>query len=413
MSHQEIDRVGIVELVESKKLSQVEGSRRLNISSRQMRRLQKRYGKEGVEGLISKHRGKQSNNQISEVIKSEVCKLIREKYSDFGPTLAHEKLVEQHNKKLSVESLRQMMIADELWAPKQRKTKRVFQLRPRRERFGELIQIDGSPHDWFEGRSDSCTLIVFIDDATSRLTSLQFFPTETTKAYMDVLKNHMAHYGRPVSLYSDRHGIFRVNQKEAKTGDGHTQFSRALDTLNIESIQAQTPQAKGRVERANKTLQDRLVKEMRLKGINNLDKANTFLPEFISDFNQRFEKPAKNKEDAHRKVLHTPREIDLILSRHSKRKVSNQLEISYEKTIYQIQGKRHRLKQQQITVCDLFGKEVVLLYEGEEVTYKCFDKRRLCPNPEDEKTLNKRVDLAIERQSKAAHKPAVDHPWRI
>ena len=230
---------------------------------------------------------------------------------------------------------------------------------------------------------------------------------------MDVLKNHMAHYSRPVSLYSDRHGIFRVNQKEAKTGDGHTQFSRALDTLNIESIQAQTPQAKGRVERANKTLQDRLVKEMRLKGINNLDKANTFLPEFISDFNQRFEKPAKNKEDAHRKVLHTPREIDLILSRHSKRKVSNQLEISYEKTIYQIQGKRHRLKQQQITVCDLFGKEVVLLYEGEDVTYKCFDKRRLCPNPEDEKTLNKRVDLAIERQSKAAHKPAADHPWRI
>ena len=188
MSHQEIDRVGIVELVESKRLSQIAGSRQLNISSRQMRRLQKRYRQEGVEGLISKHRGKPSNNQLSEAIKSEVCKLIREKYSDFGPTLAHEKLVEQHHKRLSIESLRQIMIADELWVPKQRKSKRVFQLRPRRERFGELIQIDGSPHDWFEGRSDSYTLIVFIDDATSRLTSLQFFPTETTKAYMEVLK---------------------------------------------------------------------------------------------------------------------------------------------------------------------------------------------------------------------------------
>ena len=347
------------------------------------------------------------------MIKSEVCKLIREKYSDFGPTLAHEKLVERHNKKLSVESLRQMMIADELWVPKQRKTQRVFQLRPRRERFGELIQIDGSPHDWFEGRSDSCTLIVFIDDASSRLTSLQFFPTETTKAYMDVLKSHMAHYGRPVSLYSDRHGIFRVNQKEAKSGDGHTQFSRALDTLDIESIQAQTPQAKGRVERANKTLQDRLVKEMRLKGINHMDEANTFLPEFISDFNQRFEKPAKNKEDAHRKVLHTSREIDLILSRHSKRKASNELEISYEKTIYQIQGNRHRLKQKQITVCDLFGKEVVLLYEGEEVAYKCFNENRPSQNPEDEKTLNKRVDQAMGRQNRTSHKPAADNPWRI
>ena len=412
MSHQEIDRVGIVELVESKKLSQVEGSRQLNISSRQMRRLQKRYRQEGVEDLISKHRGKPSNNQLNEAIKSEVCKLIREKYSDFGPTLAHEKVVEWHNKKLSVESLRQLMIADDLWMPKQRKTKRVFQLRPRRERFGELIQIDGSPHDWFEGRSDSCTLIVFIDDATSRLTSLQFFPTETTKAYMEVLKNHMSQYGRPVSLYSDRHGIFRVNQKEAKSGDGQTQFSRALDTLAIESIQAQTPQAKGRVERANKTLQDRLVKEMRLKGINNLDEANAFLPEFISDFNQRFGKPAKNKEDAHRKVLHTPRDVELILSRHSKRKASNALEISYEKTIYQIQGTRHRLKQQQITVCDLFGKEVVLLYEGEEVAYKRFNESRPRQKPEDEKTLNKRVDQAMERQSRATHKPAADHPWR-
>jgi transposase len=412
MSYQEIDRVGVVELVESKRLSQLEGSKQLNISSRQMRRLQQRYRKEGVTGLISKRRGQPSNNQLSEAIKSEISSLVREKYSDFGPTLAHEKLVEQHNLKLSIESLRQLMIADDLWVPKQRKTKRVFQLRPRRERFGELIQIDGSPHDWFEGRSESCTLIVFIDDATSKLTGLQFFPTETTQAYMHVLKSHMASYGRPVSFYSDRHGIFRVNQKETKSGDGHTQFSRALETLDIESIQAQTPQAKGRVERVNKTLQDRLVKEMRLKGINNRDEANAFLPEFIVAFNQRFEKQEKNKEDAHRKVLHTPREIDLILSRHSKRKVSNELEISYEKTIYQIQGNRHRLKQKEVTVCDLFGQEVVLLYEGKEIAYKLFNESGPSPKLEDEKTLNKRVDQAIERQSKTAYKPAADHPWR-
>ena len=412
MSYQEIDRVGVVELVESKKLSQIEGSKQLNISSRQMRRLQQRYRKEGVSGLLSKRRGKPSNNQLTEAINSEIISLVREKYSDFGPTLAHEKLVELHNIKLSIESLRQIMIADELWIPKQRKTKRVFQLRPRRERFGELIQIDGSPHDWFEGRSESCTLIVFIDDATSKLTGLQFFPTETTKAYMQVLKSHMTSYGRPVSFYSDRHGIFRVNHKEAKSGDGHTQFSRALETLDIESIQAQTPQAKGRVERVNKTLQDRLVKEMRLKGINNLNDANAFLPEFIAHFNQRFEKPAKNKEDAHRKVLHTPREIDLILSRHSKRKVSNELEVSYEKTIYQIQGKRHRLKQKEITVCDLFGQEIVLLYEGKEIAYKLFNESDPSPRLEDEKTLNKRVDQAIKRQGKTTCKPAADHPWR-
>ena len=206
---------------------------------------------------------------------------------------------------------------------------------------------------------------------------------------------------------------FESIRKKQKSGDGHTQFSRALDTLDIESIQARTPQAKGRVERVNKTLQDRLVKEMRLKGINNLDEANAFLPGFISDFNQRLKKPAKNKEDAHRKVLHSPREIALILSRHSKRKVSNQLEISYEKTIYQIQGKRHRLKQKQITVCDLFSKEIVLLYEGKEIAYKPYSESKPCPNTEDEKTLNKRVDQAVERQRRTAHKPAADHPWRI
>lgn len=412
MSYQEIDRVGVVELVESKKLSQIEGSKQLGISPRQMRRLQQRYRKEGVSGLISKRRGKPSNNHLPEATKSEISSLVREKYSDFGPTLAHEKLVEQHNKKLSIESLRQIMIADELWIPKQRKTKRVFQLRPRRERFGELIQIDGSPHDWFEGRSESCTLIVFIDDATSKLTGLQFFPTETTKAYLQVLKSHLARYGRPVSFYSDRHGIFRVNHKETKRGDGHTQFSRALETLDIESIQAQTPQAKGRVERVNKTLQDRLVKEMRLKGINHLDEANAFLADFIVSFNHRFEKPAKNKEDAHREILHSPREIDLILSKHSKRKVSNALEMSYEKTIYQIQGKRHRLKQKEITVCDLFDQEIVLLYEGKEIAYKRFNENDPLPKLEDEKTLNKRVDQAIFRQSKTAYKPAADHPWR-
>jgi hypothetical protein len=253
---------------------------------------------------------------------------------------------------------------------------------------------------------------VFIDDATSKLTGLQFFPTETTQGYMQVLKSHLARYGRPVSLYSDRHSIFRVNHPEAKGGDGHTQFSRALNTLDIESIQAQTPQAKGRVERVNKTLQDRLVKDMRLNGINTLDEANGYLPEFITDFNQRFEKKAKNKEDAHRQVMHTAREIELILSKHSKRKVSNHLEISYEKTIHQIQGKRHRLKQKEITVCDLFGQEIVLLYEGKEISYQVFKGTEPSSKLEDEKTLNKRVDRAIERQSKAKYKPAADHPWR-
>src|ERR1019366_1943890 len=188
-----------------------------------------------------------------------------EQYHDFGPTLAGEKLLDLDGIKVSRETIRQLQISSGLWKPKSRRVRRVFRLRERRPRFGELIQIDGSPHDWFEGRGPRCTLIVFIDEATSRLMSLQFSPTETTNSYLEALRAHVLSHGRPLALYSDRHGIFRVNAKEAVSGDGLTEFGRVVERLGIASIQASTPQAKGRVERSNQTLQDRLVKEMRLQ----------------------------------------------------------------------------------------------------------------------------------------------------
>jgi len=413
MSHQEVDRLDVIKSLELKNISQQTAAKELGLTTRQVRRLQKQLREDGAAGLISKHRGKKSNNQLNEKLRAEVADLVGEKYSDFGPTLAHEKLVEQHGKKLSVESLRQIMISKGLWEAKQkRKEKRVFQLRARREQFGELVQVDGSPHDWFEGRGASCTLIVFIDDATSKLTALHFSPTETTQAYMDATKSYLQRYGRPAAMYSDRHAIFRVNQEEAKKGNGLTQLGRALDTLDIEAIHAKTPQAKGRVERANKTLQDRLVKEMRLRGINNIEEANRFLPEFIEDYNRRFEKTAKNGQDAHREVLHNNREISLILSLHSKRKFSNNLELSYQKSIYQVQGKKHQLKQKQVTLCDLFSKEIVILHEGKEIAYTIFDKGSAIPELADEKTLNSRIDNAIAQQKTSTYKPAADHPWR-
>lgn len=399
MSYQEIDRLDIIKLLEAKHITQQSAAKKLGLSTRQVRRLQKSFQKDGVTGLISKHRGKKSNHQLRVEFRAEIAQLIREKYIDFGPTLAHEKLTEIHAKKLSVESVRHLMISEGLWQAKQkRKEKPVFQLRQRRERFGELIQIDGSPHDWFEGRGPYCTLIVFIDDATSQLTALRFSPTETTQAYMEVTKDHLQRYGRPVATYSDRHSIFRVNHSEAKTGNGLTQFGRALNTLDIEAIHARTPQAKGRVERANRTLQDRLIKEMRLRGISTIEVANLFLLEFIEDYNRRFEKPAKNEQDAHRKVLHNHREIDLILSLHSQRKLSNNLELSYQRSIYQIQGKNHRLKQKQVTLCNLFSNEVVILHEGKEIAYRVFDKGSTIPELADEKTVNSRVDNAIIQQ---------------
>ena len=224
--------------------------------------------------------------KVSGLSRAQVARLIRTQYGDFGPTLAAEKLHERHEHRLSAETLRQWMIADGLWQPKSRKRARIHPRRPRRPCRGELVQIDGSPHDWFEGRGPRCTLIVFIDDAAGELMALRFAPAETTWAYMQTLQAYLNQHGRPVALYSDKHSIFRINHPEH---EGElTQFSRALKTLDIAPIHANTPQAKGRVERANQTLQDRLVKEMRLRAISDIDTANTFLRAFIEHYNQRF-----------------------------------------------------------------------------------------------------------------------------
>jgi transposase len=415
LSHKEIDRLSVIQRLEEDRISQQEAAQQLKISVRQVRRVLKRYRQEGAAGLTSRRRGKVSNNRLSDALRVEIQQHVAERYADFNPTLAHEKLTECHGYRVSVETVRQLMMEATLWKPKSRRIERVFQLRERRARFGELIQIDGSPHDWFEGRAASCTLIVFIDDATSRLTSLWFSPTETTEAYMMAMGHHLERHGRPASFYSDCHSIFRINQEDTANGNTLTQFGRALKTLDVEAIHARTPQAKGRVERANQTLQDRLVKEMRLQGINSIEQANAWLPTFMEDYNQRFGRQAKDTENAHREVLHTARELSLIQSHHETRTVSKSLEIQYQNVVYQIQeqGKGYRLQGQTVTVCTLIGGDVVLLKNGKELRYKTYQKSERPSSVEDEKTLNARVDAALERQrQRSGHKPAPDHPWR-
>jgi hypothetical protein len=403
MSQKEVDRLDIVQKVEGKLLSQRKGAKQLSLTTRQFRRIQCRYRLEGAEGIVSKHRGRKSNNKLSDEFKLKIITLVKTYYSDFGPKFAHEKLTEIHDEKLSVESLRQIMIQYKLWQPKTTKTKKVFQRRTPRSRFGELIQIDGSVHDWFEGRADKCTLIVFIDDATSKITFMQFFPTENTQGYMTVAKQHLLKYGRPVSLYSDKHSVFNANGKYSQDTNAQTQFHRALKTLDIELILAKTPQAKGRVERANRTLQDRLIKEMRLVGINTIEQANVFLGQYIEKHNKQFARQALNDNDAHREVLQTPREIDLIFSLHHTRKVSKSLEFTYKNHIHQLDKNAHHLKQKYIMLCDLFKQELVVVYDGKEIDYKVFNK--LIPQilSADEKTINQKVDAVIQAQRELNH----------
>ena len=276
VSDKELTRLDTIRKRVEKRLTRAQASELLGLSIRQVQRLKTAYQAHGISGLTSKKRGKPSNRRYPDSFKDYVIHLVRENYSDFGPQLANEKLRERHELHVGVSTLRSWMIESSIWETRKEASKRVYQPRNRRDCFGELIQIDGSDHYWFEDRGDRCTLIVFIDDATGQLMELQFVPSESTFAYFDCTKRYLERYGKPVAFYSDKHSVFRVNKAGATTGNGMTQFGRALHELNIDIICANTSQAKGRVERANRTLQDRLVKELRLQGINSIEDGTRF-----------------------------------------------------------------------------------------------------------------------------------------
>ena len=413
MSQKAVDRLAVIQQVAERRLRQSEAAAQLGLSVRQIRRLLSRFRKEGPEGLISRRIGLRPGNALSEELRVEVLELIRTRYADFGPTLACEKLAKLHKHTLSRETLRQWMIAEGLWQPRARKAARIHQRRPRRPCRGELIQVDGSPHDWFEDRGPRCTLIVFVDDATSALTALRFVPAETTQAYMETLQDHLERHGRPVAIYSDRHSVFRINHRDHEGAP--TQFTRALRTLDIAPIHANTPQAKGRVERANQTLQDRLVKELRLAGISDIEAANAFLPGFVQAYNERFAVSPQNPIDAHRPVLHAAEELGLIFSLHAERKLSRNLTFQYRNREYQLtgQGKGYRLRGARITVCEGFDGTVTLLHKGQTLAYRVLNEGDPPVPLEDEKSIHATIEQArAAQQKRPAHKPAPDHPWR-
>jgi transposase len=412
MSQKEATRAQILGLVDELKISQKEAAERLNVTSRQVRRLIKRYHAEGLSGLISKKRGQVSNRRLDEATKATAIELIGTHYRDFGPTLVVEKLTERHKLTLSVETVRQLMIAADYWHPKKGNKICTHPMRERRGQWGELIQIDGSPHDWFEGRSENCTLLVFIDDATGKLTQLRFVKTETTWAYLHVLHDHVVRYGVPVALYSDKHSIFRINAKTADP-DAETQFSRAARALGITCIHANSPQAKGRVERANQTLQDRLVKEMRLLGIDNKEAANAWLPGFIVDYNQRFAVTAKSPIDAHVPYQDSKEALMRILSVQVTRTLSKNLSCQYENKLLQIEtmGTGLALRKAKITLHEHFDGRTELFWQGRRLTYTLLDKPLRQASVADAKTVNTRVDEASATRN-ANRKPAASHPWR-
>jgi hypothetical protein len=298
MSDKELSRLEILRDLTSGRLTASAAAELLGLERRQVQRLAKAYQDQGPTALISKKRGRPSNRQTPVSVKAQALAVIRERYADFGPTLAAEKLRELHGITIGRETLRIWMLEAGFWADRQKRRGRVYQPRYRRECVGELVQVDGSEHYWFEDRGPSCTLLVFIDDATSRLMHLQFVQSESTFAYFAATQRYLEAHGKPVAFYTDKHAVFRVNKPAGLYGDGMTQFGRALKALSIEIICANSSQAKGRVERANKTLQDRLVKELRLAGVSTMEDGNAFLPAFMADYNARFAKAPFNEGPA-------------------------------------------------------------------------------------------------------------------
>jgi transposase len=406
MSKRELTRLEVMQRIKDKRLTQKEAAGMLGLSVRQVKRLFRAFKTQGAKGLVSARRGKESNNRLDEQIVQKALDLIYERYRDFGPTLAHEKLVEVHQLKISDESVRKLMIAEGIWKPKRAKQSAVHQMRERRACLGELVQIDGSDHAWFEERGPKCTLLVFIDDATGQLMELWFVPDETFFAYCEATRHYLERYGKPVAFYSDKHGIFRVNQERPLgTTSGLTQFGRAMQELDIQILCANTPQAKGRIERANQTLQDRLVKELRLRGISDMETANAFLLEFQKDFNRRFAVQPGSTHNAHRPLLKADH-LDLILTHQETRSLSKNLTVQFKQVVYQIQSKRpgYALHNAKVTVCENAKGAVAILYNDKPLSYTIYHKPPRQAEIVDTKTL--------DHQVKIPKPPAPNHPWR-
>jgi hypothetical protein len=378
-----------------------------------VKRLCKAYQASGAAGLISKRRGQPSNNRLSEKTINRAQRLLCARYPDFGPTLATEKLAIE-GVLLSVETVRQLLIGEGLWKAKCVRRPVIHQLRERRARVGELVQIDGSPHDWFEGRAPKCTLLVFVDDATSRLMYLQFGEAETTFNYFAGVRSYLNEFGKPLAFYSDKFGVFRVNIPNALSGTGLTQFGRALKELDIELICAHSPQAKGRVERANQTLQDRLTKELRLRDLSTLATANAYLPEFIAAYNQRFAVAPRSSESAHR-ALSKGEDLERVLTLCERRTLSKNLTLSYNNVIYQIKTKRalYTMRGAHVDVRETRNGEITIEYKKRSLDYTIYcEHEQQQGKVVEAKLLQPAAARAAARPQQKRAPVGMSHPWR-
>ncbi len=401
MSQKELNRVSIIVNVLKKEITQKKAADILDLSDRQIRRLIKRVKEEGNKGLIHRSRGMQGHRAILGEVKAKVLELYEERYKGFGPTFATEKLSEIDRLSLSRETLRKWLIKGGI-SYKRRRSRPHKQWRERKQHYGEMVQIDGSEHDWLEGRGPELVLMGYIDDATSNAFA-RFYTYEGTIPAMDSFKRYIKKYGIPASVYLDKHTTYKSNAKPSvedalNNTEPLSEFERALGELGVRVIHANSPQAKGRVERLFGTLQNRLVKELRLKGINTLEDANRRLQYYLLIHNKRFSIKAARTADLHRAV---PEDMDLdrMLCIKAKRVLRNDFTIAYNGKLYQIED---NVRARDVIVEERIDGAMLITYKDRVLKYKEIKK------PIKAKEERKPYVLTVRK----THKPSADHPWR-
>lgn len=401
MSKREAKRLHIIHQALDKKISQVDAADIIGLGDRQIRRMIKRVRKEGDEGICHRSRGNTSNHRIPKNIKNKALKLFQGLYKDFNLVHATEKLDEVHGITINDETLRLWLSEAEI-PYKKRKAKKHRQRRERRVYFGDLVQIDGSHHDWFEGRGPICVFMGYIDDATN-IVHGRFYDYEGTMPAMDSMKRYIKRYGIPKSVYLDKHTTYKswaepTIEEQLNDQKPMSSFEKSLAALSIEVIHANSPQAKGRVERLFKTLQDRLVREMRLMGVKSVNEANEFLITYLPKYNRRFKKPAASEADLHRPALHS-RELDRILCIKEDRTVKNDFTIAYNGTVYQIEQVTRAKK---VTVEEWLDGTLHITYNGQDLRFR-----------EITKVLNKAAaEAPFLLHKQGSWTPSPDHPWK-
>jgi len=401
MSRRETKRLHIIHQALDKRITQKTAAELVGLSSRQLRRMLKRVREEGDDGISHRSRGKVSNRRVPQKVKDKALKLYREKYSDFGPTFASEKLLDVHEIKLSDETLRLWLNKENIPYEK-RKGRKHRQWRERKHHFGEMVQMDGSHHDWFEGRGPKCVLMGYIDDATGTVYG-RFYDYEGTMPAMDSFKRYIKRYGMPQSVYLDKHTTYKSTAKqsiedELEDKKPMSQFERSLSELEVTIIHANSPQAKGRVERSFRTLQDRLVKEMRLAEVSRVDQANEFLKSYLPTYNKKFKVKPVSEVDVHQSAPFS-RVLDKIFCIRDERTLQNDFTIAYNGKLYQI---KDTVKTRKVTVEERMDGSLHITHKGLDLNYREITTRPAKENPKKPAVI----------QEKQGRYQSPDHPWK-